>query len=446
MRFSSTTPPMGTHRILALLLFLILTDTPLAIPAAAQEQEPAEEATIVGRIFDVQTREPVEGMSVTIPGTSHDGVTDGTGLFRLQGVAPGPAVVLRFEHLAYGVQSDTLSVVAGERKMLQISLAREAIDIDPLVVTVMSEADRRERAAGTSLEIITEEEIARLVPRYRGIEGVLKSEVPGIRISDRSGLIPGIPGVYICVEFRGVAKSLRDNPPCRYPLVILDQVRIDDPVKIEALVSTLELEDVHQIEMISPAAAGVQYGTGSQNGVLVIETKLKAPAAGVGPSALPADPGSPGDHYNWALEPAGHPTWRTLGATAVGNAAGLALGLWTADQCVDFDRLHMDLFNSTCGGAAGAGTRLAALALPVLGSTLAARFAGRTDLSQGSWRETAAFSLIMLVPGYVLAGTGFGEKGSRSVYVGKAMLAFGVPIVTTLADRIYRQIRAPGER
>lgn len=409
----------------------------LAPALGAQE---AETTSILGRIFDVQTREPIAEMTVEIPETGRQTLTDEQGLFRFVDVPYVENLILRYRHVAYGTQTDTVSVAGRENTMLRVSLAKEAIAVEPISVEVLSENAQRLRATGSSLSIISEAEIERLASRVRGVEGILDQEIPGIRVSRRSS----IPGVNICVEFRGVAKSLQDvGEPCHYPLVIMDGVRIDDGMEIEAMVSTLEPRDIHQIEMIPPAEAGVQYGTGSSYGVLVIETKLRArassPATG---SAVPRRLRA-ANTYNWALEPEGHPFYRTLGATALGNAAGVALGVWALDQCVDFDELHMDFFNSSCSGLGTAGARVAALTLPLLGSTLGAHFAGDTRFSEGRWQSTAAMGAMVLVPGYILAGTGAGQGGSAMQTVGKVMVAAGVPVITTLANRLFRDIREP---
>jgi len=414
----------------------------LAVLLPAGPLSGQETTSILGRIFDAQTREPIPELSVTIHRTERRTVTDERGIFRFVDVPYLDDVILEYEHLAYGTQVDTVSVAGNDNTMLRISLAKEAIAMDPLSVEVLSEDSRRLRATGSSLSIISEEEIARLAPRSRGLEGILDQEIPGIRVSNRSS----IPGVNICVEFRGVAKSLQDmDEPCHYPLMIMDGVRIDDGMEIEAVVSTLEPSDIHQIEMIPPAEAGVQYGTGSAYGVLVIDTKLRMSTREAQRSAIPKRLRAK-NTYNWSLEPEGHPFYRTLAATTVGNALGLAAGIWAADQCMDFERLHQDFFHSDCGGLATAGSRIAALTLPLIGTTLGAHLAGDTRFSEGRWTTTAAMGAMALLPGYILAGTGFGQEGGSNIKVaGQVMLAVGVPLITTVANRLFRDIRAPEE-
>lgn len=426
-----TLPCRATVRTLLLLASLVL-----AAPLPAQES-----TSILGRVFDTRTREPIQDLVVRIARTETQTATDERGIFRFVDVPYVERLILEFQHVAYGIQTDTVAVAGRDNTLLRISLAKEAIAMEPLMVEVLSDNARRSRAAGSSLSIISEREIERLAVRSRGLEGILDREIPGIRVSNRSS----IPGVNICVEFRGVSKSLQDvSDPCHYPLVIVDGSRIDDGMEIEAVISTIEPSDIHQIEMIPPAEAGVQYGTGSSYGVLVIETKLRAASSGGRGSAVPRRL-RPASTYNWALEPEGHPFYRTLAATAAGNAAGLALGIWAAGQCTDFDRLHLDFFNSSCAGLATAGSRIAALALPLAGSTLGAQLAGDTPLSEGRWQMAAVMGGMVILPGYILAGTGLGQEGSDVKVAGQVMLAVGVPLVTTVANRLFRDIREPDE-
>lgn len=391
-----------------------------------------ETGAIAGRAFDSMSREPIEDLAVEVSGSGLSTVTDAQGAFRIRNVPAGGPVVLRLDHGAYGPRTDTISVRAGEVALLRISVAGKTTPLEPVVVEVMSRGASPERA---DPDVITRDEIEELAGAYPDLLGLLNREIPGIRVSNR-----GAAPARFCVEFQGVAKSLQDEPGlCHYPLLIVDQSRVDGAV-LESVLQTLEVDDIQRIEMIRPAEAGVEYGTGSQYGVLMIRTRKGGQRA---VRTAPSPPElRPSSTYNWAIEPQGHPTYRTLGATFVGNAAGLALGLWIGSQCMDFDRQHMDFFHSRCGDWTTAGSRLAAVGLPIVGSTLAARWAGGTEVSQGRWKKTAGVAAIVLVPGYILAASGLGEEGSAAETGGEIMISVGVPVAATLVDRFFRNIRS----
>lgn len=54
-------------------------------------------------------------------------------------------------------------------------------------------------------------------------------------------------------------------------LLVLDGVRMEEG--IPAVLRDLELDSVRRVEILRPAQAGSRYGTGSQHGVLVVETR-----------------------------------------------------------------------------------------------------------------------------------------------------------------------------
>lgn len=54
-------------------------------------------------------------------------------------------------------------------------------------------------------------------------------------------------------------------------LLVLDGVRME--AGIPDVLRDLELDSVEQVKILRPGQAGSRYGTGSQNGVLVVETR-----------------------------------------------------------------------------------------------------------------------------------------------------------------------------
>ena len=84
--------------------------------------------------------------------------------------------------------------------------------------------------------------------------------------------------------------------PCNSPIVVLDGLPVPYP---ELLFETIPLETIETVEVLSPAQAGVRYGTlGSANGVVLIETRppmrQRRVTAGGDPISLRA--------YDWRLE------------------------------------------------------------------------------------------------------------------------------------------------
>lgn len=425
---TAQTPRTIVGRLAATLLLLA------SVRPAVSAQEIG---SVVGRAFDAVSGEPVAEMEVRIDGTDLSAVTDLGGTFRMQGVPAAGPLVVRLRHPDYGARTDTVDVEPGRAAALRVYVAPGGAPLRPVVVEVAAREEGRARSRGSERGVLVREEIRELAGRTSGVLALIEREIPGVRVSNRSTV-----AARFCLELRGVARSLQDDPgACNYPLVLLDASRVE-VAALGSVMESLSLDDVQRIEMIPPARAGVEYGTGSQNGVLLIETGARAERP-----ARTADMRSelrPRTTYNWAVEGTSHHTYRALGAAFVGNAAGVALGLWIGSQCIDYDLMPQDFFHSRCGGWTTLGARLAVVGLPLLGSTLGARWAGRTRASEGDWKKSAGIATILILPGYIMAASGLGEAGSPPETAGKVMLSLGVPTATALADRLFRHVRFQG--
>jgi len=418
----STTGPLW---IVPLALVLVTGPGPLSAQGTA---------SMVGRTYDAVTREPVQDVTLRIQGVEAPAVTDMGGGFRMEGIPADGPVVLEMEHPAYGPRTDTVSLEAGEALAVRIFLARKATPLKPVTVEVATREDRRRSGTPSDAYVITRPELEELAGTSRSVVDVLEREIPGMRVSRR-----GTAPARFCLEFRSVARSLQRDPDrCSDPLLMLDRSRVDER-NTGSVLESLSLEDVQRIEVVRPAEAGLQYGTGSQNGVLLVETRVRTARPDRSRDLLSEV--RPRSTYNWNLEPEDHHTLRSFGAAAAGNAAGLALGLWLGSRCIDYDVMHMDFFHSRCGGLTTLGVRLAAIGLPLAGSTLASRWAGATRASQGDWKKSAGVATIVLIPGYIMAATGLGEEGSGAQTAGKIMVSLGVPLMSAVADRLFRDFR-----
>lgn len=416
----------GTRRAMLMLCLLPF------LPSTARGQDTTGEADfalVSGRIYDRETQEAVEGATVTLEGTTYSAVTDENGLFRITGL-PGGVYRVIVSHLAYGTHQQAMNVPAGSEMAVRIALGQEAIELDPVVVSARSDRERRNRGRGVRLNELTADEIETLIPTSRNLADVLQQSIPSLR-SVPSALANG----YNCIEFRNPA-TIRHAGECRSPMTLLDGIRMFDP---PMLFSTIDLSSISRIELIPPAEAGAEYGSDSAFGVLVIETKSFSTERDRDGTADRPMPGELAGTWNWDLEGSSHPSAKVFFYSFLGNAAGLAAGLALAEQCVEFDRLAVDVFNSSCGRWGTLGARGAAITIPVLGASAAARFAGRTDFSHGRFWPTALAAGVALLPGYAIATSSTVDGFQGTTWISRFILLFGVPAATTLADYMYRR-------
>lgn len=398
--------------------------TPLAAPdsAAAQQQS----VQVVGRVTDEASNQPVADATVTLSGRTD--VTDERGFFLFDSVAPGRYSV-RIQHLAYGEFTDDVRVGFQDMR-LRVRMSETAIELEPVIVDVETRDQREARVSGSRRNVVTREEIEQSLGTAETVGSVLARNVPGVRVRTP----PGRAGSLVCIEFRS-GRSL-DNPNrCHLPVVMMDGVRVSFP---QALFMTLQLEDVQRMEVIPPGEAGVRYGTDSQYGVLLISTRTGADVLGrEADTRLTRRRGG----YDWSEEPEPYPWAKVFGTAFLTNAAGMAIGVAVARDCLSFDGLANHFLSSDCGTLGTAGSRLALITLPMAAVTFGTQKTGGSDLSKGRILQTAVGAMLVGVPGYIMATGGEVDAFSGADWVGGAFLLVGIPAVATLADRLFRDLR-----
>lgn len=397
-----------------------------ALPLGAQA---AGEGRVVlyGRVTDAESGLAVPDATVRMGDAIS--VTDAQGLFRFEPVAAGTYRV-EVEHLGYGTFSESLELVPPTIS-LRIRISPTAIQLDPVVVTAQTQEELTTRSRGTRRNVVTREVIARAQGTGTDLAQLLARNVTGVQV--RQGTTIGAP---ICVEFRNVRTI--QGPGCHEPMVILDGVRVAAP---RYLYGSLPLEEVERMELLAPGEAGATYGTDTSFGVLLITTRTAASV--LGERTDPNVERVPQRLYDWSLEGQRYRWEKVFLASALANAAGLALGVAVGRSCLDFSGLSQHFFDSECGTVGTAGSRLLLVGLPLLGTTLGSRWAGDTDLSRGRWSHTMLAAALVGLPGYILATSGEQDAFSGADWMGRGLLLVGVPAMATVADRLFRAVREP---
>lgn len=404
----------------------------VAVLAMSGSALTAQTAAVSGRLVDKANGEPVIEAFVALDSTSHATYSDRDGRFRFEEINPG-AYSLRIRHIAYGNQALTLELEPGKDITVQFSVSQSAIELEPILLEVFSRDDLRERSAGFSTSIVRRADLARLENSTMHIGEVLRMHAPGVRVRR----VEGLPGQPICIELR---VSPRATPgECLSPAVYMDGVPILDP---ETLYGHLNLSDLERLEIIPAVEAGARYGAGALHGALLIETRRpgrsgdeELPPLGEGEGLL--------TNFDWSQEPQGHATRKVYAYSVLGGAVGLGLGVLVADQCLGLRSPTFDSVVTDCGGYSTMGSAMAAVVLPAIGSALAARWAGGTDVSHGKLVPAAMGASMVLIPGYalVLSGQRSGTGQGPVQWTGNVVLALGAPFAVALADKLYRSLR-----
>ena len=226
-----------------LFLFCLVLAVPL-IPVAAQQT-----ATVKGIVTDAQTGEPLIGVSVVVPGTTHGIATDVDGSYELNNVPEDGS--LEFSYLGY----ETRTVAVGGRTVIDVALDMASDQIEELVV--VGYAVQRKRDVLGAVNKVEGAELAQIpVP---SAQLALQGRVPGVQVASASGA----PGADVSVRVRGVGSINSSNEP----------LYIIDGIQIEGGLNTVSPNDIEDITVLKDAASTSIYGSRGSNGIVIITTK-----------------------------------------------------------------------------------------------------------------------------------------------------------------------------
>ncbi len=215
------------------------------------KQELSEEIIIRGKVVESDTREPLPGVTIYIPGTDPlvGVVSNVDGYFRIK-VPPGLDII-KFTCIGY----EQLSILSGENIPEYIELDSKNQEIAEVVIEYYTIAI--EEKLNISVGNISEEILAKLsVPT---IENALQGTVSGIHAIRNSGM----PGASLQVKIRGL-RSLINSEPAYY----LNGI----PVQRAAL-HALSPNDLESIKILKDASSTSLYGCSAGNGLVLLNSK-----------------------------------------------------------------------------------------------------------------------------------------------------------------------------
>jgi hypothetical protein len=383
----------------------------IGVGSDAHAQDPG---SIVGRILDADTGQPVRGVEVKVSSGTVD--TNESGGFLFPAIRPG-SVPLTFRHLAYGTHTTVIEVETGQERAIQVLLSPLAIELEAFEVTVESALEARRSASGHGLNEIGREEIMSAARSGMTLADLLQTSMPGAIASRTSGS-------RTCVLYRPTGLGGASN--CRAVDVVLDGVLVADPGTVYDMIP---LDDIERIEMMSPGRAGLRYSTSSGQAMLVIETRTgtRAPRADRARFVLGLDASEAGTHRTRAV----------LLSTFLTNTLLVGTALLAGDACFSAAGTTAYDLRTQCGGATTAAVGIFSIAAPAMVGSRVGRRVGATQRTRGRTTPAAVAAVMALTSGYALVVRGDGT--SRAV--GLALLGAGVPLTLTLSDRIFRELR-----
>ncbi|GHT15331.1 SusC/RagA family TonB-linked outer membrane protein [Bacteroidia bacterium] len=219
--------------------------------------------TVTGKVTDNRGEELV-GVSVTVKGTQTGTISDLNGEFSVQAQT---GQILVFSYPDFKTMEEP---IGDTQKTLQITLQKNIIDIDEVVVIGYGNVKKRDLTG--SVASIKSDELLQSHPT--GINQALQGKIAGVVVSQSDGA----PGAGITIQVRG-ANSFTTTTE---PLYVVDGI----PFNVGGAPATdygmkqannplnmINPKDIESIEILKDASATAIYGSRGANGVVLITTK-----------------------------------------------------------------------------------------------------------------------------------------------------------------------------
>lgn len=252
--------PMKTAGIVALMA--VVAGSVFASGASAQN------GALTGRVTEEGSGRALEGVTVSIVGTSFGAFTNATGGFLILSMPPGEYDVSA-SLVGYRAVEATAVVPADGAAELDFALRPAAIALDELVVTGAGVVTER-RKLGNSVATINPASLEDAP--VSDFSQLIAGREPGVVALPSSGYT----GEGARIRVRGSASLTQLNEP----VVYVDGIRVDrsavatfnfqgNPSRLD----DIPPESIERIEILKGAAAATLYGTEASNGVIQIFTK-----------------------------------------------------------------------------------------------------------------------------------------------------------------------------
>lgn len=219
-------------------------------PTVAEQQQ----REITGRVTDTDNV-PLEGVTVTLRGTTQAVITNADGYYSISGPATGSVLV--FTMIGFDSQVVTVQTTS----IVNVVLVQTVDNIETVVVTGYG-VTRREAFTG-SASVVTNAQIKD--QQATSITDVLQGNASGVIAVANSGQ----PGVEPTIRVRGIGSFNASNSP----LILLDGVPFTGSI------NSINPGDIESLTVLKDASSTSIYGSRAANGIIQIVTKKGKGAA-----------------------------------------------------------------------------------------------------------------------------------------------------------------------
>lgn len=208
---------------------------------------PFQDTTVSGKIIN-EKREPLEGATINIKGSTASVVTNADGSFKVKTPLTSTLIV---SMIGYSAQEIPLNGKAE----ITITLQSSSTTLTDVVVTALG-IERQKKTLTYSTQAVNTRSLSQA--REINVVNALQGKVAGLNISSGSSGL----GAATRVILRG-NRSINGNSQA---LFVVDGIQVSD-------ISNINPDNITKINVLKGANAAALYGSAGQNGVIVIETK-----------------------------------------------------------------------------------------------------------------------------------------------------------------------------
>ena len=244
---------------------IVIEPRPASTPAPVSAGVTGE---IVGSIVDAQDSRPLAGVQVEVVTANRAALSGADGRFTLADIPAGPQQ-LRVQRLGYATVTRSVTVVAGERQVVDIRMEPTALSLAEVVVTVTGQELRR--SVANAVGTVGSAEVERAA--VTNVQDLLSGRMSGVTVLGNSGQA-GAGGQ---IQLRGVNSLTQGNEP----IIYVDGVRVFNGRTATSVAgrqylspfNDIDPSDIERIEVVKGPAATTLYGTEASGGVIQIFTK-----------------------------------------------------------------------------------------------------------------------------------------------------------------------------
>jgi len=228
------------------LLTLFLT---LLFCLYSQAQQPDNKIKVTGRVISNETQKPLSNASISIKGSKKGVVADADGTFAIK-VEKGQTILVSYASF------ETQEFKITEPVKLDVKLSARPMENEEVVVVGYG-TRKKSHSTGSISKLVTDEYIGQ-IPVSRA-DDALKGKLAGVSITTTDAQAGASP----TIQIRGATSITAGTEP----LIVIDGY----PVPTD--LSSIDMNDVENIEVLKDAASAAIYGSRGGNGVILITTK-----------------------------------------------------------------------------------------------------------------------------------------------------------------------------